>query len=1072
MAKILIIDDNATNRKVLASLLEHEGHETIEAHDGADGLAAVRAKRPELVMSDILMPTMDGYEFVRQLRAEPETRGTPVIFHTAHYHEREARNLAQVCQVQRVISKPAKAAEILAAVHQVLSGAAPHAAKPMDAEFDREHLRLLTNKLSESENELRAANARLAALTELNVQLASEREPRVLLEKVCHAARDLLGARYAVLAVCDPNPSSPTFATSGLEGARTIRESPRIDAGSLGPVFSQRRSLRVFKPDGFVTSIGLPESYPPAHAFLAVPLCSLTRSYGWICLADKVGALGFTGEDERILTILGAQVGRVYENGRLYREVEEHAAQLLIEMEKREAAATELRESEARFRQMAQAIQDVFFLVTPDFSQTLYLSPAYERIWGRPVTDAYENPLAWMAGIDPSDSERLRQEADRIANGSSHETFEFRIRRPDGTVRWILARTYLIQAEGGGPARMAGIATDITERKETEARIQHLNRVYAVLSGINGLIVRAQDRHHLLKEACRLAVDQGHFRFAWCCWLEAGTARMHGGAWAGDSSKLARLLDLPSESTLVTAAMRSQKPEICEDIEADPLLAAYRPEIVARGYQAVAALPLLVAERSVGCLVLATAERGFFDEQELRLLVELSGDLSFALDHIEKAERLNYLAYYDELTGLPNRTFFTGCLAILVNNAARAGRKLALVVTQIARFESIGDTLGRTAADQLIRATAGRLIRSVDEGDAVARTGPGEFAVVLPEIEDEADVVHALERWWPQWLGSSFDIEGNELRLDASAGVAIFPADGVDADELLKHAEAALKKARATGDRYLFYTQHLSERGSEKLALESRLRRALENEEFRLHYQPKVDLESRRLTGVEALIRWLDPEEQTLVLPSQFITLMEETGLIIEVGAWVMRQACLDHARWTELGFEAPRIAVNVSTLQLRRSDFVPMVSNTVRANGGDTGIDIEVTESLIMQDAADNIAKLMAVRDLGVHIAIDDFGTGYSSLGYLAKLPVAILKIDRSFVVAMLDDPSVMTLVSTIISLAHTLRLEVVAEGVESEEQAKILRLVRCDQMQGYLVSRPMPFEEMTGFLERHRSQ
>lgn len=928
MAKILIIDDNATNRKVLATLLEHEGHETIEARDGADGLAAVRAERPELVMSDILMPTMDGYEFVRQLRAEPETGGTPVIFHTAHYHEREARNLAQVCQVERVLAKPAKAAEILAAVQQVLTGAPPQPARPVDSQFDREHLRLVTNKLSESANELRAANARLAALTDLNIQLASERDPRVLLEKVCHAARDLLGARYAVLAVADPkNPGAASFATSGMEGRRGDRQSPRVDAGALGPVFSQRRSLRIFKSDGVVSDIGLPEGYPPAHAYLAAPVCSLTRSYGWICLADKVGALGFTAEDERILTTLGAQVGRIYENGRLYREIEEHAAQL-----------------------------------------------------------------------------------------------------------------------------------------------QHLNRVYAVLSGINALIVRAQDRYQLLKDACRVAVEHGHFRFAWCGWSQSGEPQIRSAAWAGDSAGLAGLLS--ENGPLIEAVMRSQQPRICDDIANDPLLAVYRAEMLARGYQSIAAFPLVVTGRSVGCLVLATGERGFFNAQELRLLVELSGDLSFALDHIEKAERLNYLAYYDELTGLPNLTFFTGCLSILVNNAGRATRKLALIVTQIARFESIGETLGRTAADQLIRAIAGRLTRSVGEGDAVARTGPGEFAIVIPEIEDEADVVHALERWWPQWLGSGFEIKGNELRLDANAGIAIFPADGDDADTLLKHAEAALKKARANGDQYLFYTQHLSERGSEKLALESRLRRALENEEFRLYYQPKVDLETRRLAGVEALIRWLNPDDQTLVLPSQFIPLMEETGIIIDAGAWVLRQACRDYSRWLELGFKAPRVAVNVSTRQLRRSDFVRMVNDTVRADGTETGIDIEVTESLIMQDAADNIAKLVAIRDLGVQIAIDDFGTGYSSLGYLAKLPVSVLKIDRSFIVSMLDDPSVMTLVSTIISLAHTLRLEVVAEGVESEEQAKILRLVRCDQMQGYLISRPVPFEEMTALLNRDRLQ
>ncbi|HEY6923099.1 MAG TPA: bifunctional diguanylate cyclase/phosphodiesterase, partial [Steroidobacteraceae bacterium] len=426
--------------------------------------------------------------------------------------------------------------------------------------------------------------------------------------------------------------------------------------------------------------------------------------------------------------------------------------------------------------------------------------------------------------------------------------------------------------------------------------------------------------------------------------------------------------------------------------------------------------------------------------------------------------------YYDEQTGIANRTFFLERLAVLVHDATRGGRKFALVVAQIQRFNSIADTLGRAATDRLIREIAQRFAQSVGALDDVGRIGPGQFAAIVPDIHDEADVVHALDAWWPQWLGMEFNIEGSELRLAAHAGIALFPADDQDAESLLKHGETALKKALATGDRYLFYTQHISSEGSAKLALESQLRRALASEEFVLHYQPKVDLETRHLVGVEALIRW-NKSDAGLVPPGQFIPLMEETGIIVDVGSWVFRQACLDQSRWRDMGLNAPRVAVNVSTVQLRRQDFVRMVKDTLREAGIDACIDIEVTESLIMEDAMDNIAKLAAVKDLGVHIAIDDFGTGYSSLGYLTKLPVAVLKIDRSFIISMLDDPSSMTLVSTIISLAHALRLEVVAEGVESEEQAKILRLVRCDQMQGYLVSRPLPFGEMTTFLGQRPS-
>ncbi|MDB6015058.1 MAG: response regulator receiver modulated sensor-containing diguanylate [Gammaproteobacteria bacterium] len=1076
MAKILIVDDNALNRKLLAALLHHDGHETLEAVDGKDALEAVRKGKPQLVMSDILMPTMDGYEFVRQLRADAEFSETPVIFRTAHYHEREAQRLAQVCGVARVLAKPSESAEILLAVEQALAGIHPSGAQPLAAEFDRQHLQLVTDKLSQNATELRAANARFAALIELNVQLASERDPRLLLERVCQAARDLLGAKYAVLAVAPATDGEAVlFATSGLDLGGESAQPPSIKAGSLGEVFAQRRPLRVFNKHAPRTDIGLPDCYPPARAFLVAPLCSLTRTYGWLCLADKLGAEGFSAEDERVIATLGAQVGRIYENGSLYREVEQHAAQLLVEMEKRESAAAELRESETRFRQLAENIQDVFFVISADYSQTFYLSPAYERIWGRPRRGAYEYSMAWVDSIHPDDQARIHAETRGRSGGAPpNNTFEFRIVRPDGSIRWIQTRTFLIPAAGGTAQRLVGVATDITERKAAEARIQHLNRVYAMLSGINSLIMRVQDRAQLLDEACRLAVENGQFGFAWCGWLDSGGAKLQRAAWAGNSDHLAQRLtdsigETSSAPSLISASIASQQPRICNDINSDVLLESCRHDLLAHGYQAIVALPLVGTGAPVGCLVLATAERGIFDAEEMNLLRELAGDISFALDHIEKAEQLNYLAYYDVLTGLANRTFFHERVSIHVNTAARGERRLALVVVQVERFDSITDSLGRHAADHLLRELAERFARCVGDPAAVARIGPDQFAAFIPDIERESDVVQTIERWWPQWLNTPFQVEGNELRLSANAGVALYPGDGNDADTLLKHAEAALKRAKTTGDRHLFYTRHLTEPGSEKLALESKLRRALENEEFVLHYQPKVDLETRRVKGVEALIRWNDPATG-LVPPAQFIPLMEETGLIADVGTWVLQQACQDRSRWLERGFNAPRVAINVSTLQLRRSDFVRTVKNILRVAGSEAGIDIEVTESLIMQDVEDNIAKLVAIRDLGVRIAIDDFGTGYSSLGYLAKLPVETLKIDRSFIISMLDDPSAMTLVSTIISLAHALRLEVVAEGVESEEQAKILRLVRCDQMQGYLINKPMSFDDMSAYLARNR--
>jgi EAL domain-containing protein (putative c-di-GMP-specific phosphodiesterase class I) len=282
---------------------------------------------------------------------------------------------------------------------------------------------------------------------------------------------------------------------------------------------------------------------------------------------------------------------------------------------------------------------------------------------------------------------------------------------------------------------------------------------------------------------------------------------------------------------------------------------------------------------------------------------------------------------------------------------------------------------------------------------------------------------------------------------------------------LFSNAEAALLKSRETGERHQFHSREMTARVAGQLALENKLRRGLENDEFVLHYQPKVDLATRRIIGAEALIRWQSPE-LGLVPPMKFIPLMEETGMILEAGAWALRRAAADHRRWVEQRLQAPRVAVNVSAIQLRQRGFVGAVEQAILEGMAPTGIDLEITESLVMEDVEGNIEKLKAVRGLGVRIAIDDFGTGYSSLGYLAKLPVQSLKIDRSFIIVMLKDRDTMTLVSTIISLAHSLRLKVVAEGVDKEEQARTLQLLRCDEMQGYLFSRPIPFDEMTALL------
>lgn len=440
-------------------------------------------------------------------------------------------------------------------------------------------------------------------------------------------------------------------------------------------------------------------------------------------------------------------------------------------------------------------------------------------------------------------------------------------------------------------------------------------------------------------------------------------------------------------------------------------------------------------------------------------------------------EQLEHQANYDTLTGLANRNLLQDRLRQALRNAHRHNHGVAIAFVDLDNFKFINDTLGHGAGDELLKIVAGRLRSCLRESDTVARLGGDEFVLVLPgqlnakmisrvvqriadSIAADPRVVEMLQRILGM-VSQPTLIVGRELTTTCSIGVSLYPQDGQDAETLLKNADAAMYRAKELGrNNFQFYTAEINAKVTERLSLEGSLRRALEDEQFVLHYQPKLDLKSGSVSGVEALIRWNSPD-MGLVPPARFIPILEETGLIIEVGKWVLRKAASTYQEWLTEALQPLRIAVNISALQLKQKNFVKHVEDAVREAGNSfSGLDLEITESLIMEDIEENIPKLKAVKEMGLGIAIDDFGTGYSSLSYLAKLPVDALKIDRAFIISMMSNADDLAIVSTVISLAHSLKLKVIAEGVETEEQARLLRLLKCDEMQGYLLSPPIPAE------------
>jgi len=711
---------------------------------------------------------------------------------------------------------------------------------------------------------------------------------------------------------------------------------------------------------------------------------------------------------------------------------------------------------------------DSIYLTDPATMRFVYVNDAACRRLGYARDRLLQMGPHEVLGTDRARIQREYEEV--ISAGAEGMRSESRFIRSDGSEGWTEINRRALRTHNEW--LIVTIGRDITERRAQLRRIGRLSRVHAMLGGINALIVRVRERDELFREACRIAVTAGRFRMAWIGIIERDATRIHPAAWHGIGEDYIPLMPLDlgeaAPQGLAARAVLEHTAMIIEDLPNNSP-AVLREKALEHGFQSLAVLPLMVAEQVKGVLALYAGEIGFFDENEMKLLRELAGDIAFAMDHIEKEQRLDYLAYYDSLTGLANRTLLLERLKQSIHACAQAGAKLALVLSDVERLRSINESFGRQVGDALLKQLAERIARTADPTE-IGRISADQFAVVLPSIKGRSEVLRRVEQFSRDWFGEAFRLNEAELRISAKAGIVLFPNDGADAETLFRNAEAALIRAKQSGDRHTFYTSALTRETAERLTLENQLRQALEKNEFVLYYQPKVESDTGRIVGVEALMRWQNPL-RGLVPPGQFIRLLEEIGLITDVGTWALAQAAADHLRWQQQGLAAPRVAVNVSAIQLRGREFVATVQEAFKHGATPPGVDLEMTESLLMEDIEGNVDKLRQITRLGVSIAIDDFGTGYSSLGYLAKLPVQSLKIDRSFIVSMVSDSDKTILVQTIISLAHSLRLKVVAEGVETEEQAKFLRLLRCDELQGYLFGRPLPFEGMTALLQCARS-
>jgi diguanylate cyclase (GGDEF)-like protein len=441
------------------------------------------------------------------------------------------------------------------------------------------------------------------------------------------------------------------------------------------------------------------------------------------------------------------------------------------------------------------------------------------------------------------------------------------------------------------------------------------------------------------------------------------------------------------------------------------------------------------------------------------------------LQRIDSETRLSYLAQFDALTGLPNRALLLDRFSQAIAQAGRHGKALAVLFIDLDEFKAVNDTLGHAAGDELLKAVAERLRQSVRAGDTVARIAGDEFAVLLAELSRADDAALVAQKIVAR-LGEPITLGGQEALVTASIGVATFPNDGQDCEALLAAADAAMYRAKQSGrNMYQFFTADLNVRLRARVQTIAELRRALERGELEVHYQPKFDLARRVPAGAEALLRWRHPL-RGLTPPAEFIPVLEESGLIVPAGEWVLEQACRDLKESLALGLPALPVAVNLSARQFRQQDLAARLRRIVESVGLPPGsIDLEITESQLVQDAEHAIAVMRELREAGIGVAIDDFGTGYSSLSYLTRFPVSALKIDRSFVARSLEEQRAAAIVHAIVDLAHTLGFTVIAEGIETEPQAAFLLDLGCDQGQGYLFARPQPIAQLRELLRSRAS-
>jgi diguanylate cyclase (GGDEF)-like protein/PAS domain S-box-containing protein len=734
------------------------------------------------------------------------------------------------------------------------------------------------------------------------------------------------------------------------------------------------------------------------------------------------------------------------------------AAQIIInEITDRKAAEEKLRRSEERYRSLVRQSKEGVYIYDPETKKIQEANDVFLAMVGYTEKEIHELTLYDLIADERSTVDSsIAALKERSQITIAHREYL----RKDRSILDVEIRASLI-SYGGAEVCLVNV-TDLGERKKAQAIQSALYRISEVMS-------TAQDMQDFYSAIHNIFSELMYANNFYIAMYDPDTDMLSFPYYVDEYDTPPAPTHLSkgcTEYVLRTGQALLASAETFAELER-------KGEVELVGAPSVdwLGVPLKTNEKTLGVLVVQSYDERRFEEKDKEVLTFVSQHIASALERKQAAETIRHLAYHDSLTSLPNRMLFRDRFLHALALAHRKKEMLAMLFLDLDRFKKINDTLGHAAGDRLLQAVSERLKKTLREGDTIARLGGDEFMILLSGVKAVEDAAKVAEKILYA-IRPSFMIDGHDLHITTSIGISLYPYDGQDTDTLVKNSDIALYRAKEYGrNNYQLYTAAMNARAFEQLALENSLRRALEREELFLMYQPLIDLKTRTISGLEALVRWQSPNGQ-IHPPDTFIPLAEDTGLIVPMGEWILNTACRQIKLWQAQGLQIYPVAVNLSARQFQQQNLIGEISKALEEHQVEPQyLAIELTESTILKNADLAIDTLREFKLMGIQISIDDFGTGYSSLSYLKRFPVDALKIDRSFVNDCIENADDAAIVSAIISMAHSLKLQVVAEGVETGSQLEFLRAQNCDKMQGYLISPPMAASQFAAFLSHWAS-